>query len=210
MWSAAHSGHTSVICTITATCRVRATPRQRMPNVPLLAMHVVSKHFQTSRPRPIHACIWLCPCSSLCNGCDMQQCSDCNSMAPGAGADLVAVAPPLEGRSVHALDLKALPARHRSEVARYYANRPPGSEQLRDCLGKSRHGGWQAQEAHPQPCTGPALENELLVDSAATDQYGQVPLSRFPYPHAPCAQGPMASAPRAAPGACQHTQQCAC
>ena len=39
--------------------------------------------------------------------------------------------------------------------------KPPWREQIE---------GREAQEAHPQPCTGPALEKELLVDSAATDQ----------------------------------------
>ena len=31
------------------------------------------------------------------------------------------------------------------------------------------------------------------MDSAATDQYGQVPLSSIPYPHAPCARPAQAS-----------------
>lgn len=143
-----------------------------MPDAPLLAYACCeSKHFQTSRP--ISTCIWFCPCSSLWSAA-AAPCSDvakCSSRAAGAGADLVAVAPPLEGRSVHALDLKALPARHRSALAqRIRQTDRPGSEQPWDRLGEDRHGGWQAQEAHPQPCTGPARENELLVDSAATDQ----------------------------------------
>ncbi len=50
-----------------------------------------------------------------------------------------------------------------------------------------------SQGPHPQPCTGPATAKELLVDSAATDQYGQLPLSSIPYPHAPCAHPAQAS-----------------
>jgi hypothetical protein len=41
-------------------------------------------------------------------------------------------------------------------------------------------------QAHPQPRSGPACENEFEVASAATDQYGHVPLSSFPYPQLPC------------------------
>lgn len=41
-------------------------------------------------------------------------------------------------------------------------------------------------QAYPQPCTGPLILNSFEGDRAPTDQYGNLLLSRTPYPHPPC------------------------